>query len=94
MQHFTFVWLRLLNLDDHFRLGKNFAGTFFNSRTNRGILIVVKTHSVTAVVFNQNLVAINHQLTHTGGRQAYTVFMIFYFFGYTYQHNTNRQNLD
>ena len=85
-QHRAFDGLRLLDLDDHFRLGKDVCGRGDEPGARCEVLLVGATDGGAGVALHQHLVPVRDKFTHAGGRQTDAVFMVLDFFGYADQH--------
>jgi len=78
--------LRLLDLDDHLRLGKHLIGGRRDRRTRRNVVRVGEANARTGLGFHQYLVALQHEFLDRGGHHADAVFVVFDFLGYTDPH--------
>ena len=87
-QAFPFHLLRLLDLDDHFRVGKNALGIGGNFGTGGAIRIIIATNPGTGTGLNQHLMAPCGQLLDAVRHQPDTEFPVLDFSWYTYAHDT------
>ncbi len=85
-QHTALRSLRLLDLDDHLRLGEYRFGVSDDLRARIPVLGIVKAYRLAAIALHQYAVAIVHQLSHAGRRETNAILVILDFLGYANQH--------
>ena len=85
-QHFTFLRLGFLHLDDHFRLFKNLLGIGRYFCAGLLVIAVGKIDRFSCPGFDQYLVSAAGQLLYGRRDQSYPVFERLYFLGYAYAH--------
>ena len=85
-QHGAFSGLRLLDLDDHFGALEDFRRGVDNFGTDRCIISIANSNSLTCRGFNHHLVTVLDCLAYARRCHADTVLVILDFFRNTYQH--------
>ena len=85
-QHLALHRLRLLDLDDHLRLGEHRLSIVSYTRAGGEVQVVGEADGLTRSALDQHLMAMLNQLSYTARRQANAIFVVLDFFGYTDEH--------